>query len=258
MLLVNNPAVNLETRTFIRRMMDEGLDEPCAALLTRALEPVRDTGPGGWVFLLADSLGATREKALAAASFCEMYYAMCSFTDDVQDDDATYMDDLDQAMRINTLAQLICATAVRGTSLREHLDPGKVLEALQHAFTSGVAMLTGQRIEILRQDWSIDAYRQVAILSGGRQFEVYLEMAALAADASPEPLHPLADPLATLVQIFHDERTSDERLLSLPPDDVAALKKQARQDLLEAARTVPERGRKVVDMIVQAATEPAP
>ena len=257
MLLANNPAVNLETRTFLHGLIDEVLDEPCAALLLRALEPVRDTGPSGWVFLLADSLGAPREKALAAASFCEMYYAMCSFTDDVQDGDAGYMPDLDGPMQINTLAQLICATAVRGASLREHLPPEEVLDALHRAFSSGVLMLRGQRIELLREDWSIDAYRQVAVLSGGRQFDVYLRMAALAADVAADPLLPLSDPLATLVQVHHDERSSDERLLSLPPGDVAALRQRARDDLLEAARLAPERSRKVVDMIVEAATEPA-
>ncbi len=256
MLLANNPAVNLETRTFLRRLMDEGLDEPCAALLTRALEPVKDTGPGGWVFLLADSLGARRERSLAAASFCEMYYAMCSFTDDVQDGDASYMPDLDTPMRINTLAQLICATAVRGTTLLEHIDPGKVLDALSRAFRSGVLMLQGQRIELLREDWSIDAYRQVALLSGGRQYDVYLEMASLAADVPPDPFLRLSDPLATLVQIFHDERSSDERLLSLPPDDVEALRQQARDDLVEAARHVPDASRRIVDMMVEAALAP--
>jgi hypothetical protein len=253
-LTANNPAVNLETRRFLRSLVDErlGLDEPCVALLETAIDRSRHVSPSGWVYLLADSLGAGRDDAIEAASFAEMYYAMCSFTDDVQDGDApSYMPHDDPRLDINTLAQLICATVVRGGRLASRLDSGRASSELTHAFLAGVTMLRGQRIELLRENWSTASYRTVAELSGGRQFEVYFRLAALAADHAPDPFIPLSDPLGILVQIFHDRTSMDDRLLCLPEAEVAALIDSAFTALGSASREVPDPARPVIDMMLE-------
>jgi hypothetical protein len=253
MLNANNPAVHLETRRFLYRLIDEesALDEPCAALLTKALERVKDVSPSGWVFLLADALGARREDAIEAASFAEMYYAMCSFTDDVQDGDAQgYMGDADDGILVNTLAQLICVTVVRGGRLAARFGNRRTVHELSQAFLAGAVMLRGQRMELLREGWSVESYRKVAVLSAGRQLDVYFRLAALAAGVSPEPFFGLSDPLGILVQMKHDRETSDERLIGLPAADVQALAESALRDLRHAVLEAPERSMRVMDAML--------
>jgi hypothetical protein len=146
MLNANNPAVNLETRRFLRELVDDefGLDEDCVVLLEQALDRVKAVSPSGWVFMLAQSLGAGHRDAIEAASFAEMYYAMCSFTDDVQDGDAReYMQGVDERILINTLAQLICVTIVRGGWFASRTGGDASTAVLTEAFLSGAVMLHG-------------------------------------------------------------------------------------------------------------------
>jgi hypothetical protein len=220
-------------------------------MVDAALERVRSGSPAGWVYFLAESLGARHDDAMAAASFCEMYYAMCSYTDDVQDGDAaSYMPETDGRLLVNTVAQIICLTATRGCILAERFREEDVLEEVSFAFRTGATMLTGQRIEIVREGWNVDSYRQVAVMSGGRQFDVYFRMASLAAGVSSEPFLHLSDPMAILVQMMHDRESEDERLLGLPPEDVQGLREQARHDLEQAAARVPEESRNVIARMI--------
>lgn len=241
MLGLSNPAIGLETRRFLRGLIrDDGLDEPCVGLMERVLERIRPRCSSGWVFMLADALGAERERALRAASFVELYYAMVYFTDDVQDGDVpAWMPDLSPPMYVNVMMQLACVTVVRGRDLG--------MDGLVDAFLTGAVMLRGQRYEILREDWSVDRYRQVAVLSAGRQFETYIRVAAGAADADPAPLVRLAGPLGILVQLRHDVASRDPRLAVLDEVEVERMRSAAADDLAEAVAGVPERARHVVE-----------
>ncbi len=248
-----NAAVGLETRRFLASLVDEGtgLDQECVDLMERVLVRVRPVSPCGWVFLLADALGAARGPAMAAASFAELFYAMCSFTDDVQDGDAArYMKDLSPAMRVNVMMQLLCVTAARGRDLSLPGREAEALEALAGSFEIGAVMLRGQRYELTRERWSVARYRKVAELSAGRQFEVYLGVAALAARADPSRLLPLAAPLGILVQLRHDESARDDRLSGLSRAGLERLRRSALADLVKAARRVPRAARGIVATMV--------
>ena len=260
MLNANNPAVNLETRTFLRGLIDseEGLDKGSVDLLEKVLEKVKDISPSGWVFMLAQAQGASFDAAIKAASFSELYYAMCSFTDDVQDNDAAqYMHESDNRILINTLAQIICVTVVRGLNLSFDSKNANVSPEILQAFLNGAVMLRGQRIEITRQNWSVARYKTVALLSGARQFDVYFRMASLAAKSSPEPFLRLSNPLGILIQVWHDKKSKDERLLGLPEDEVESMVESARENLITAGKNVPQETRALIENMIEFACKAA-
>lgn len=244
MLTINNPAVNLATRRFLRDLRDEknGLDEACVGLLSLAVDRCRDVSPSGWVYLLADALGAPHLDALDHASMAELYYAMCSYTDDVQDGDASrYMQEEDPRILVNTLAQLICVTAARMA------ERGSC--QIYQAFLAGAVMLRGQRTEILRQRWSLERWVEVARLSASTQLMVYFRLACAAAGEPPEPFKALSRPLGILLQLMHDRRSGDERLIVLSGEEVEQMESMARRDLIAAADGVPHAARPVVEMM---------
>jgi histone H3/H4 len=256
----SNPAVNLETRRFLRRLAaeDSRLDLPCLELLERALAKSSPVSPAGLVFLLADALGAALQTALEVASFAELFYATCSYTDDVQDGDgAGIAEGLSAPMQVNVAAQLLCVTVVRGAELERRLGPDVALRELGATFLTGTGMLTGQRLELLREDWSVATWRRVAELSAGDQFAAYLRLAAAAAGVDPAPLLPLAAPLGILAQLEQDVRTGDPRLTCLPRQQVEELARDAAQQLRAAARAVPGAAQKLIASVVERACQAA-
>ncbi len=250
MLNANNPAVNLATRSFLWGLNSDerGLDDDDIRQLITAVERVKAVSPSGWVFLLSRALGASHVDAMEAGSFAELYYAMCSFTDDVQDGDAAeYMEEQDPRLLINTLAQLICVTVVRGERFISQIGDGPAgTLTISSAFLDGAVMLRGQRLELLRESWSTLFYQKVADLSAGRQFDVYFKAAALAAGVSAEPLLHLSNPIGLLVQVAQDRLSNDERLLQLPEDEMTAVINAAKEELRGAAARVQAEARPVI------------
>lgn len=241
---LNNAAVSLQTRRFLCALLASGdLDEPCLRLLDLALARTREVHPGGLVFAMAEALGAERRGALDAGSFAEMFYATASFADDLQDGDAGAYMRAGRPLLINVLAQLLCATAARGAALAPSLGARAAAQVQEIAFRAGAAMLCGQRLEILREDWSVDRWREVAELSAGRQFEVYLHLAAAAARRDPGPLLALAMPLGVLLQMREDRRSRDPRLSLLPARGVCRLLRETQARLRAALGRVPSRAR---------------
>ncbi len=204
--------------------------------------------------MLADALGAPRERAMEAASFVELYYTMCSFTDDVQDGDApVYMPDIDAAMHVNIMMQLLCVTVARGCHLARASGDENGLWEMENAFLTGAAMLRGQRYEMTREEWSVDRYRLVAELSAGRQFELYLRMSAIASGVAPELLAPPGVPLGVLVQLKHDMASGDDRLDGLPSEDIGHMYRSALADLEAASSRVPEAARRIIGKMIEVA-----
>ncbi len=202
--------------------------------------------------MLARSLGAPMDIATEAASFAEMYYAMCSFTDDVQDGDAAdYMLESDERILINTLAQLICITTVRGIRFASNCPNKDAASEMSKMFLNGGVMLRGQFMELKRENWSTEAYKTVACLSGGRQFDVYFKTAAMAAGISAEPFLRLSDPVGILVQIWHDKQSNDERLIGLPANEVSAMIDSALLELEEAANEIPSEAKTLIENMKQ-------
>lgn len=242
----NCPAVGLATRTHVQACRADGLlDDGTAGLVLRALSKSRDATPAGWVFTLAEAIGAKRSKAFDAGTVAELFHAAVDLIDDIQDGDAVYFSDIPQALQVNTAFHLMALSCVKAAQLDLRL-PG-TMNALF------ARMLTGQAREILRESWTPQAYVDVSDRIGGRQMAVYLHAASAAAQTDPESLLGLADPLALLVMIHHDRASMDERLLCFRTEDVEAMQERAQKTLQQARERVPSAACPFVDALASSA-----
>lgn len=249
MLLANNPAVNLATRCRLRRLIEaDAMDERTLVLVVRALEKTRPRSHGGWVSLLAEALGASRELALQAGSTAEVICAAVDLVDDVQDGDArAYLSEVTEAVRINLASHLwVIASLFTSEMERDHGRSGLTLPV---AGLSS-AMACGQHMELTRPQWSMSTYARMSKLTSSRQLEAYFRVAAFASDTDMEPFVALSDPLGVLIQIRCDEVQGDARLTCLPPGEVLSLRREAERALVLATRRVPSAAQAVVRGLV--------
>ncbi len=217
----NNPAVSLSTRRWAVGLAREGLllDESSWRVIERILLKTAAVHPGGLVHAAARMHGAPEEHALIAASACEMFYGGCSAGDDLQDGDTdAYLDGVPFSLRLNAQVHLLSLVEAR----LQDLPCGSEMDR-PRPFSTLAAMLTGQRMEILRNPWNIDVYERVARLSAGEQFSFYLHTAACAAGCSINALRGFGYALGTLLQVIADLESGDERFIAFP---------QARRDNL--------------------------
>ena len=249
MLLSNNAAIGLVTRRNLRAMLADGsLDEESLTLIECALAKTRPRSHAGWVFLLAEALGAERPFALACGSLAEVFCCAVDLVDDVEDGDAgAYLPDTPQALQINLAAHLWIVVALFSAQLDARSNPAPLSPHLLRLTSS---MACGQRIEILRHDWSTAAYVEMTRLTGGCQFEAYLRMSAFAARVDPGPLLPLAMPMALLLQLTCDTNARDPRLRVLDESEVRSLGSTAAGALAQAMCGVPTQALPVLQPLV--------
>jgi hypothetical protein len=210
------------------------LDDASRELILIALDNCRATSPCGMVFDHAISLGATTDKALLAASVSELFYGVCSYTDDLQDGEADdYMNDVSFALRLNTQAHLFCLVAVRARELAVNMAEMTGLEMVVGIYRTGAAMLNGQRMEIVRDTWNVETYEVVGRRIAGDQYGAQLSLAACAAGVDPGNWARFGHAFGTLLQLVVDKETGDERLLVLENSDIEVLKKRLTAELKE-------------------------
>lgn len=245
MLMANNPAVNLTTRCRLRQLMEsDAMDERTLVLVVRVLEKTRPRSHGGWVSLLAEALGASREVALQAGSTAEVICAAVDLVDDVQDGDAAaYLSDVTEAVQIN-LASHLWVIAILFTSEMELAHGRSGLTLPVATLTS--AMACGQHMELTRPQWSLVNYALMSKLTSSRQLEAYFRVAAFPSAADVSPFLALSEPLGMLIQIRCDEAQGDARLACLPPAEVLALRRGAEMALVQAVRRVPSAAQALV------------
>lgn len=240
----NRPAIALATRRSLQRWRARGwLDSPSVSLVERVLDKSRPGSLSLWVHELALELGAPLEAALNHASAAELLYAAIDFTDDVEDGDAgKCLPDVSLPVSINASAHLF-VLAWRGLS---ELDAALSSEIA--ALVSG--MFCGQRGELTREGWSIEAYERMARATGGLQIEAYARIAAHAARVDAEALARPTAALGVLIHLAADERSQDPRLFLLPEPDRERLRVRAGLELDEELRALPpqavERMRSVI------------
>jgi hypothetical protein len=174
------------------------------------------------VLHIARALDAPEGDALSAASFGELFFASTSLVDDVQDGDAS-LDDLTTALQMYALAIEVCAPEIRG--------PVALCTA---------QMAMGQRLEMARKDWDIDAYARVAHLTSGAEFRALMLAAAHAAGQDFRPWEAVGDALGQLIHLRVDEVSVDDRLTVLPSDDVKEYGRRLRREFLRSLRDVPQ------------------
>lgn len=230
----NNPVVSRSTRAWLGSISETGtiLDPECLLLVQPILDKVRQVHPGGLVFSLTRELGGSLDKALHAGSISEMFYAACSVTDDLQDGDTdAYFSDVPMSLRINAQVQLLSLVAVRLAELAETLDPGARCALMLEPYRTLSIMLTGQRLELVRDPWDIATYERVARLSAGEQFGTYLRIAAESAGVRSEPWVFWGRSFGALLQIVTDDETGDSRLKCLPEDEAVQLSRTLFEEL---------------------------
>lgn len=251
MLLLNNPAVNLETRRRLLALLRSGsIDERTMALVVRVLNKTQPRSHGGWVYLLAESLGALRATALRAGSAAEMLCAAIDLVDDVEDGDATgYLPDVPAAVHINLAAHLWVLAALFTAQLGADTRDDGTLTQTVLALSSQMAC--GQHMELTRPEWSTDAYERMSELTSGRQFEIYFRLATFPANADMSLFLPICSAIGLLVQVQCDEAQKDTRLSALPQDEVRALRERQKKALRTAVRMVPDSARSVVQALAQ-------
>lgn len=253
MLTANNPAIGLLTRRFLWRMVaQDDLDEPAALLVEHALDKTRPRSHCGWVYLLAEALGAPRDRALEVASFVELCSAAIDLIDDVEDGDASsYLGGIPQREQINLVAHLIALCAYAGGLVEQRFPPERGQGLVAEAFRLFSGMASGQRLELTRECWSTVSYERMSHLTGGRQFELYFRAVAYAAAIDVVPFLGLTNPLGVLVQIALDRRTGDERLLCLPEMEIQELRTKLLGELHLGAARVPVGAIPIVSCLVE-------
>lgn len=204
---------------------EEVLDFGSLALMEKSIAECLRVNPAGMVHDLAIDLGASSEIALLTASVVEMFYAVCSLTDDIQDGDATaYLGDASLALQINTLTHLLCLVAVRCQELEVLLESRRGSEIVTEVYRVGATMLTGQRMEIERSPWKIEQYERVARMSAGVQYGLYFQLAAACAEVEEVAWIEFGRAFGALLQLVSDMESEDLRLTVLDRGDTASLK----------------------------------
>ena len=208
------------------------LDDPSRRLMERAIAKCLKVTPGGLVHDLARDLGARPELALLAGSVSELFYAVCSLTDDLQDGDAEpYLGSIAPALALNVQSHLLCLLAVRADEMVQALGTVECRGLVVEIYRTGAAMLHGQRMELVRDPWTVETYEAVARFSAGEQFGMHLVLGALAAGVDPEPWLRLGRSYGSLLQLVADNESRDPRLEALAADEVAALRDRLTREL---------------------------
>lgn len=237
----NTPAVNLANRKWLGELAREGvlLDLPSKEHLIRILARCKSHSPCGLVFDVAQHLGARRHNAMGAACVSELFFAVCSYTDDIQDGDASgYFESVPPAIHINLMAQLFCLVTVRLSDWVTAMGPPVDMSLVRAIFGAGASMLTGQRQEIIREPWDSGTYEEVARRIAGDQYSVFFRLAACAAGCAPERWTLLGRAYGTLLQLVVDQETGDERLFVIEEEERGRLENKLVDELMEASATL--------------------
>ncbi len=250
----NTPAVNLANRKWLAKLGRNGeiLDFSSKEYLFRILERCKPYSPCGLVFDLALQLGATRQYAMNAACASELFFAVCSYTDDIQDGDTTmYFEDTPQSIHINFMAQLFCLFSVRLAGMTHVRATPEDMNLAQAVFSAGSAMLTGQRKEILRETWDCTVYEEVARRIAGDQYSIHFRLAAHSARADVETWARLGKAYGTLLQLIVDQETGDPRLLVIKQRERGRLKDKLARELVEASASLSTAADNIAQALLQ-------
>lgn len=216
MIRSNNGFVGINTRCFLVSCVNSGvLNNETLFCINRALDFNRERSPSGTIYDLSIILGASKIDALNAGSLCELWYACCSLTDDIQDGDGYYVDD-DVSIQVNTQAQLIC--------LSFQFMNRYFKEMVGDFSSSGCLMLSKQYFDLKRGgNWDEVIYKDVANGISGVAFGNYMKVATVAANLDHrerEKFVRFGIKFGEMLQLCVDYKQRDERLLNLNVDSL--------------------------------------
>lgn len=205
------------------------------------LSKIRSTSPSGMIYDLARSCGADEKHSEYAAVSVELFYAACSLTDDIQDEEAEYAGE-SVATQVNAQSMIICASFM---SLSR-------LSACESFGCSGIKMLTGQSIELSQAGQpTIETYSEISECIAGAAFESYFGLIATALIKTTSVYVPSLDigimrrckeygrALGNLIQVVTDQESKDERWLGIDVDDQAQYLTKVLQEYKKASIDMP-------------------
>lgn len=235
----NNPSVSLFTRRWLSELAENNsiLDNASMDLMFPAIDAVSQIHPGGTVYDLAIDLGAREIPALTAASAAEMFYAVCSLTDDLQDGDSdSYYGTTPYAMRLNAQSHLFCLAALRQSDLIPFLsNQTSDFDFYRDLFFTGAVMLNGQRLELECKTWTLPDYKRVADQSAGEQVAFYFGLAAAIAGQNTSQWKNLGRSIGIIGQLISDKEVGDIRYISIPSNEMSTFWESSINDLKQAS-----------------------
>lgn len=232
-----NPRVSVVTRrwlTYLSQAQPEVLDEASLTLLWPALRECHQKHPGGLVEAMCVAMGGDYKTAEVVASVCELFYAACSLSDDIQDEDADKYMGITLALQVNAQGHLLALIAERIASIPVSGSEHKI----RTAYKTLATMISGQRLEIVRNPWTIREYEIVAQMSAGTQVSWYMELAAWAARmANPDRLRVgiWGASLGKMLQVVWDNVEEDSRWFEFPIEDRKELLDKISSELMDSA-----------------------
>jgi hypothetical protein len=141
-------------------------------------------------------------------------------------------------LRINAQVQILSLVAVRLHELARQIDPDLGRELLLEPYRTLSIMLTGQRMELVRNPWDIATYEAVARLSAGEQFGTYMRIAVAAGEKTADVWIEYGRAFGTLLQIVTDLESKDPRLTKLPVNLVTDLCNRIQNELTCASKMI--------------------
>lgn len=213
------------------------LDPPCWRAIESILMKSADIHPGGLVHGISLEYGSTNDDALVVGSVCEMFYAGCSVTDDIQDGDSDkYLGDYTLAEQINAQLQLLSLVSLRLDSIKK---TSRSMSTVRRLYETLSIMLTGQRYELVRSPWNIEIYEKVARLSAGEQFATYFELALIPTQYDHSMLKALGITIGMLLQVIADIETRDDRFLLFPKEERRMFVKKIVDESILLSQNIP-------------------
>lgn len=232
-----NPLVSEVTMSWLQSQAQGSrvIDEYTLEIARRVLEQSFDDQPGGFMYEVATAMGASEERALMGASFCQLFYSTASLTDDIQDGDADlYLSDVPFELRINVQSHMIGLFGMRAGELEQLF---RINGIVSDVFRVVSLMLCGQRAELARDPWTFDDYIRVAELSAGEQHALYFRISCYAAGRNDiQRWNSFGEKLGRLGQLAVDLRDSDSRITYFSDTDISEIRQKWAREALDAAR----------------------
>ncbi len=200
-------------------------------------------------------MGVSPERAKLAGICAELFYAACSFTDDLQDNDARdYMGETRLPLLINTQAHLFALSGAVANFYQKQIESKFSLDSVKSESSTNIdlcgflfqissQMLNGQYFELQSENWNPEIYLKVARLSSGKQFSYYLLLALypnllnFEKEFNCNKLHnwlKWSEYYGIGLQITTDYKTQDPRLLDFSDEELKIMVDKTQKQLAAA------------------------
>lgn len=196
----------------LRILRNLHLPEIAEADVLSALKVARRSGPLDLAYWATQEAGLGRQETIWRATAVFLNFTAANLADDLSDGDCSYLD----ASKVPGV-QAILQVMVCHCLLQSSLTP----ESFKKITEDLLEMGAGQQIEVSTGQWTLERARAVAETIAGRQYAAYFQILWGETELG---LHARdwGQRLGNASHVSIDLQTHDERLLSLPSEDIRA------------------------------------